>query len=168
MRALEPDIQGRVEVYGVGIGYEVFGEGERTILLTPAWAIASSRLWKGQVPYLARRFRVITFDARGSGRSDRPQDPALYGRDVRDAIAVLDATGTERALLAGLSLGAATSLFAAALHPERVAGVIALGSALRALTPDLPWVGEHAFDEDPAVDEGWARFTRASWRRDFP
>ena len=50
---------------------------------------------------------MITFDARGSGRSDRPEDPALYGRDVLDALAVLDATGTERALLAGLSLGAA-------------------------------------------------------------
>src|SRR3954470_12399243 len=158
MRALEPDIQGRVEVDGVGIGYEVFAGGERTILLTPAWAIASSRLWKLQVPYLARRFRVITFDARGSGRSDRPDDPALYGRDVVDAVAVLDATGTERAVLAGLSLGAATSLATAALRPERVAGVIVLASNVPALTPDHPWWDEFPFDEDPGVDEGWARF----------
>ena len=168
MRALEPEIQGRVEVDGVGIGYEVFGGGPRTILLTPSWAIVNSRFWKGQVPYLARRFRVITFDARGSGRSDRPEDPALYGRDVRDAVAVLDATGTERALVAGLSLGAATALFMATLHPDRVAGVIALAPTVPALTPDHPWWDEHPFDDDPGLDEGWARFTRPSWRRDYP
>ncbi len=168
MRALEPQVQETVEVDGVGIGYEVFGAGPRTILLTPAWAIVNSRFWKGQVPYLARRFRVITFDARGTGRSDRPEDPALYGRDVRDALAVLDATGTERALIAGLSLGAATALVAAAMHPDRVAGVIALAPNVPALTLDHPWWDEYPFEEDPGVDEGWARFTRASWRRDFP
>ena len=168
MRALEPEVQSSVEVDGVGIGYEVFGSGAATILLTPAWAIVRSRYWKAQVPYLARRFRVITFDARGSGRSGRPDDPALYGRDVRDAVAVLDATGTERALVAGLSLGAATALYTASLHPDRVAGVIALAPAVPALTPDHPWWDEHPFDEDPGHDEGWARFTRASWRRDFP
>ena len=106
MRALEPEVQDSVEVDGVGIGYEVFGAGDRTLLLTPAWALVTSHFWKFQVPYLARRFRVITFDARGSGRSDRPEDPALYGRDVLDALAVLDATATERAVVAGLSLGA--------------------------------------------------------------
>ena len=154
MRALEPEVQGSVEVDGVGIGYEVFGSGPGTILLTPAWAIVSSRYWKAQVPYLARRFRVITFDARGSGRSDRPEDPALYGRDVRDAVAVLDATGTERALVAGLSLGAATALYTAALHPDRVAGVIALAPTVPALTPDHPWWDEHPFDEDPGHGRG--------------
>jgi pimeloyl-ACP methyl ester carboxylesterase/predicted glycosyltransferase len=168
MRALEPEVQDRVDVDGVGIGYEVFGSGPQAILLTPAWQIVTSHFWKTQVPYLARRFRVITFDARGSGRSDRPEDPALYGRDVHDAVAVLDATGTERALVAGLSLGAATALFMAAMHPDRVAGVIALASTLPSLTPDHPWLVENPFEADSGLDESWARFTRASWRRDFP
>jgi pimeloyl-ACP methyl ester carboxylesterase/predicted glycosyltransferase len=168
MRALEPRIQDRVDVDGVGIGYEVFGDGPGTILLTPAWQIVTSHFWKFQVPYLARRFRVITFDARGSGRSDRPDDPKLYGRDVADALAVLDATGTERALVGGLSLGAATAIVLATRHPERIAGVIALASTVPALTPDHPWWNDPPFEADPGVDEGWARFTRASWRRDFP
>ena len=47
MRALEPQVQDRVEVDGVGIGYEVFGGGSRTILLTPSWAIVNSHFWKG-------------------------------------------------------------------------------------------------------------------------
>ncbi len=76
MRAVEPEFQGSVEVGGVGIGYEVFGSGPQTILLVPPWAIVSSRVYKGQVPYLARHFRVITFDPRGNGRSERPPDPA--------------------------------------------------------------------------------------------
>ena len=77
MRAIEPQVQGRVEVDGIGIGYEVFGSGQRTILLAPSWALVNSHSWKVQVPYLARRFRVVTFDARGTGGSDRPEDPAL-------------------------------------------------------------------------------------------
>ena len=140
MRALEPEVQGKVDVGGAGIGYEVFGSGSRTILLTPAWALVSSRFWKAQVPHLARRFRVITFDALGSGRSDRPEDPQHYNRDVQAAVAVLDATQTERALLAGLSLGAATALFTAALHPDRVAGVVAIGPTVKQLVPGYPVV----------------------------
>ena len=167
MRALEPEVQGTVDVDGVGIGYEVFGSGSRTILFTPSWAIVNSHFWKAQVPHFARRYRVITFDARGTGRSDRPEDPARYGRDVRDTVAVLDATGPERALIVGLSLGAATGLFTAALHPDRVAGVVAIGANVPLLTPGHPWQ-ERLFDEDPGLDEGWARFTRASWQRDFP
>ena len=168
MRALEPDIQGTVEVDGVGIGYEVFGSGPRTIVLAPAWAIVNSRFWKAQVPYLARRFRVVTWDAPGSGRSDRPQDPAHHSRDVFNAFAVLDATDTERALMVGLSLGAATSLFTAAAAPgprggrgrDRLDDPAARRRAIRGMaTP---------FDEDLGTDAGWERWTRASWRRDYP
>jgi pimeloyl-ACP methyl ester carboxylesterase/predicted glycosyltransferase len=166
MRALEPRMQGRVDVDGVGIGYEVFGDGERTILFAPAWAISNSRLWKAVVPWFARRYRVITFDARGTRRSDRPEDPALYGDDVRDAVAVLDATETERALLVGLSLGAATALFCASLHPERVAGVVAVSPTVPLLVPPRPWRAQ-PFDEDRG-DEGWNRYSRRSWRRDWP
>jgi pimeloyl-ACP methyl ester carboxylesterase/predicted glycosyltransferase len=165
MRAREPDQQGKVDVDGVGIGYEVFGSGPRTILFAPSWAISESRMWKAQVPWLAQRYRVITFDARGTGRSDRPDDPALYGRDVRDAVAVLDATETERALLVGLSLGAATALFTATLHPERAAGVAAIGATIPLLVRPHPWRVPR-FEEDRG-DDGWARFNRASWRRDY-
>ncbi len=157
----------RVEVDGVGIAYEVFGTGDRTIVLAPAWAIVNSHFWKGQVPFLARRFRVVTWDAPGTGRSDRTEDPAHHGRGVRDAVAVLDATETERALLVGLSLGAAIALFAATLHPDRVAGVVALASTIPQLVRGHAWF-EQSFEEDPGTDEGWDRYTRGSWHRDYP
>ena len=55
------------------IFYEVYGEGEPTILLLPTWMLIHSRCWKAQIPYLARHCRVLTFDPRGNGRSDLPE-----------------------------------------------------------------------------------------------
>ena len=74
MRAREPDQTDMVERDGVSVGYEVFGEGDPTIVLLTSWAIVHARQWKAQVPYLARHFRVITIEGRGNGRADRPAD----------------------------------------------------------------------------------------------
>ncbi len=75
--------------------YEVYGEGEPTVLLLPTWSIVHSRFWKAQISYLARHCRVITFDGRGNGRSDRPAGAAAYHPDefALDTLAVMDATG---------------------------------------------------------------------------
>src|ERR671930_61397 len=120
MRARLPDESGYVVNDGVRVYYEVFGEArepndrrsgearepndgrsgearEQTLLLMPTWSLADSRHWKMQVPFLARHYRVITFDGRGNGRSDRPSTAAAYSDDafVGDALAVLAATGTD-------------------------------------------------------------------------
>ena len=58
--------------------YEVYGSGEPTILLLPTWSLIHSRQWKMQIPCLARHCRVVTFDGRGNGRSDRPQGAEAY------------------------------------------------------------------------------------------
>ena len=81
-RALQPGDGGFAESGGVRIAYEVFGEGPETLLFLSPWAIVHSRFWKLQVPYLARHFRVVTYDARGNGRSDRPQSPDAYGQRI--------------------------------------------------------------------------------------
>src|SRR6185295_13850824 len=78
LRARYPDGTGFIERDGVRIFYEVYGQGEPTVLLMPTWSIIHSRHWKLQIPFLARSSRVITFDGRGNGRSDRPTDPAAY------------------------------------------------------------------------------------------
>ena len=67
-----PDAEGFVERDGVRVFWERYGEGEPTVLLLPTWSIVHSRFWKAQIPYLARHCRVLTFDGRGNGRSDRP------------------------------------------------------------------------------------------------
>src|SRR5213592_3008738 len=121
-RARYPDESGFVERDGVRVFYEVYGSGGPTVFLLPTWSIIHSRHWKMQIPYLARHCRVVTFDGRGNGRSDRPPGPDAYREEefAGDALAVMDATGTDRAVLVSLSRGAERSLHLGAHHPERV------------------------------------------------
>src|SRR6187200_3256408 len=78
MRAREPDATGVIERDGVRVVWDRYGDGTPTILLLPTWSVIHSRFWKLQIPYLARHFRVVTFDGRGNGRSDRPPSVAAY------------------------------------------------------------------------------------------
>ncbi len=141
-RARYPDVAGTVERDGVRLGYEVYGDGEPTVLLLPTWSIVHSRHWKAQIPYLSRHARVVAFDGRGNGRSDRPQEPAAYdARELAaDALAVLDVTETSRAVLVFLSLGSQQALLLAAEHPGRVAGAFFVGPSLP-ITPGHPGRG---------------------------
>jgi pimeloyl-ACP methyl ester carboxylesterase len=162
MRAREPDVEGVVERDGVRIGYAVYGTGEPTIVLLTSWAIVHMRQWKAQVPYLSRRFRVITVEGRGNGRADRPGSAEAYTdrQYVDDAVAVMDATGVERAVVVGLSLGGRHALQLAAWHPDRAAGVVAIGTA-------LPWPLPPDFDEPKEHHEGWEKANRHYWLADY-
>ncbi len=169
MRARLPDESGYVVNSGVRIHYEVHGTGQPTILLLPTWAIVDSRHWKMQVPFLARDYRVITFDPRGNGRSDRPKNPAAYADTVfaSDVAAVLDATGTERAVLAAFCSGFPWALLFAAAHPQRVTGIVTIAPTLP-IPPTDPWARfEFSFDEVLPTTEGWAKENRHYWRRDW-
>jgi pimeloyl-ACP methyl ester carboxylesterase/UDP:flavonoid glycosyltransferase YjiC (YdhE family) len=167
MRARLPDESGYVVNSGVRIHYEVHGSAQPTILLLPTWGIVDSRHWKMQVPFLARQYRVITFDPRGNGRSDRPREPAAYADTVfaSDVRAVLDATGTERAVLAGFCTGFTWALLFATAHPERVTGLVAIAPSLP-IPPADPWRG-YSFDGELDSTEGWAKENRHYWRRDW-
>ncbi len=130
-RARRPDGGGYVERGGVRIAWERYGSGQRAVLLAPTWEIAHSRMWKCQIPFLARRFTVITYDPRGNGRSDRPAVVSAYDRAQRalDTEAVLDAAGIERATVVSWC-GAEDDLAFAVEHPERI-------EALVLIAPDL-------------------------------
>jgi pimeloyl-ACP methyl ester carboxylesterase/predicted glycosyltransferase len=164
-RARYPDEEGYVERDGVRVFYEAYGGGEPTILLLPTWSVIHSRSWKLQIPYLARHFRVLTFDGRGNGRSDRPREPAAYLEQefADDALAVLDATGTERAVVVSLSRGVERSMLLAAGHPERVAGMVAIAPALP-LPPAAPRAdAEDRFKRRRDSYEGWEKSNRHYW-----
>jgi pimeloyl-ACP methyl ester carboxylesterase/predicted glycosyltransferase len=169
-RARYPDESGYVERDGVRVFYEIYGEGEPTVLLLPTWSIIHSRHWKMQIPYLARHCRVVTFDGRGNGRSDRPQDAAAYDERefAADALGVLDATETERAVIVGFSLGAQRGLLLAAEHPERVDGAAFIGPAFPGGGSPLARRTFHEFDQELDTDEGWAKYNRFHWLRDYP
>jgi pimeloyl-ACP methyl ester carboxylesterase/predicted glycosyltransferase len=168
-RALYPHTDGYVEREGIRVYYEVYGAGEPTILLLPTWSLVHSRHWKMQIPYLARHCRVVTFDGRGNGRSDRPQEAAAY--DERefsaDALAVLDATSTDRAFIVGFSLGGQRGILLAAEHPERVEGAVFIGASVPADGTPLLERLVYDFDVEYDTTEGWAKYNRYHWLRDY-
>jgi pimeloyl-ACP methyl ester carboxylesterase len=163
MRAREPDADGYVDRGGVKLHWEVFGDGEPTLLLLPTWTIVHARFWKAQVPYLARHFRVVTYDGPGNGRSDRPLEagPYRYEEQAQAASAVLDATGTGAAVVVSLSMGAVWALWLMANRPQRLLGSVFVG-------PSLPLGPGHARDDQPFEEpytstEGWAKYNRYYW-----
>ncbi len=170
MRALDPAEAGFVERDGVRVWWERFGDGSPTVLMLPTWSIVHSRCWKAQVPYLARHFRVVTFDPRGNGRSGRPAGPAAYGEAefVGDALAVMEASGTPDAVVVSWSRGAQRHLLLAADHPERVLGAAFIGPAVP-LAPVFPERARYMmrFTERLETDEGWAKWNADYWRRDY-
>jgi pimeloyl-ACP methyl ester carboxylesterase/predicted glycosyltransferase len=165
-RARYPDETGHVERDdGVRIHYEVYGTGEPTVLLLPTWSIVHSRHWKMQIPYLARHCRVLVFDGRGNGLSDRPETGYDEAAFAADALAVMDATATKSAVLVSLSLGAQRALILAGEHPDRVDGAVFI-------CPSVP-IGEsppgrtYAWNDELDTDEGWAKHNRWYWLRDY-
>jgi pimeloyl-ACP methyl ester carboxylesterase len=168
MSPRDPDREGSFVRDDVRIAFSVYENDQPTILLMPTWSIVHSRHWKAQVPYLARHFRVLTFDGRGNGRSDRPHEPGAYSDQefVADALATLDATGTERAVVAGVSFGGHWTALLAGLHPERVEGAILIGTPT-SLVPPHPQRSTYPFEEELDTDQGWAKYNLHYWRRDY-
>jgi pimeloyl-ACP methyl ester carboxylesterase/predicted glycosyltransferase len=168
-RARCPDRRGFAERAGVRTYYEVHGDGTPAFLLLPPWSVVHSRAWKMQVPYLARHARVVTCDPRGNGRSDRPLAPEAYAEEeyAADALAVLDATGTERAVVVTYSLGAQRALLLAAEHPERVERLILLAPNVP-LGPQTDRARAFAgFDVRRERYEGWEKYNRHHWAADL-
>ncbi len=166
VRAREPDRSGFAVRAGVRLYYEVHGGGPVTVLFLPTWSIVHSRIWKLQVPYLARHARVVVFDGRGNGRSDRPAGAAAYDdvELVADAVAVMDEIGVDRAVVVGLSLGARILLQLAAGHPDRVTGAVFVGAALS--LRDRPDPELDLFQVERDSYEGWQRWNAHHWRQD--
>jgi pimeloyl-ACP methyl ester carboxylesterase/predicted glycosyltransferase len=168
-RARYPDKTGHVERDGLRVYYEVYGAGEPTVLLLPTWSLMHSRHWKMQIPYLARHCRVVTFDPRGNGRSDRPTEPEAYDERefAADGLAVMDATETASAVIVGFSMGGQRGLILAAEHPERVDGAVFIGPSFMGGGDSLPERAVYDFDTEYETTEGWAKHNRFHWLRDY-
>jgi pimeloyl-ACP methyl ester carboxylesterase len=112
---------------GTRICYKVTeGPGGRPPLLLSHGYGASARMWRPNLAALAADRTVITWDMRGHGASDSPDDPEQYSHAacVADMAALLDAAGAERAVVGGLSLGGFVSLEFVLAHPQRVDAVM--------------------------------------------
>ena len=175
-RALYPDATGRVDRGGTSVFWERYGSGDPTVLLLPTWSLLHSRTWKSQIPYLARHFRVVTFDPRGNGRSDRPTDPRSYAESefAADALAVLDAAGVDRAVVVSFSRGAQRALLLATEHRDRVLAAAFIGpwfpasqwGGLRWRLMDHRWLSGFMFRR-PLVARWWGRFNATYWRSNY-
>ena len=85
----EADEAGFATAAGVHIAWRRYGNGPETILFIPTWNFVDSRVLRHQVDGLRDRFRVLTYDARGSGRSDHPSAGYRFTDHLEDAVAVL-------------------------------------------------------------------------------
>jgi pimeloyl-ACP methyl ester carboxylesterase len=169
MRAKLPTRDGFIEREGVKLFYEIYGDGKETIVFLPPWAIVHSRVYKAQLPYFSERFRCITYDGRGNGKSDRPADVASYSLDnyVADALAIMEATDAGQAILVGLSFAGLLTCVLAAHHPERVKAAILVGTAA-SIGPGYPYMTPEHFCASREKFEGWDKYNRAHWLADYP
>lgn len=147
-----------VEVEGGRLYVEEAGSGDAVVFLHPG--LWDSRTWDPQFATFAERYRVLRLDARGYGRSSRPEPGVPYSH-ARDLLAVFDDAGIERAALVGCSMGGATAIDFTIVHPERVAALVlaAAGPSGFEGTPEQEadweaWWTEHDAPVDAAVEAG--------------
>lgn len=167
MRALEPEDAGRLRIADFEIGYEVFGaEDAPAVLLLPTWQIVHSRVWKMQVPFLARSCRVITFDSPGNGAGERTTDPRAYQYDriVDQAIGLLDHLGIRQADVIGYSRGCAYGLWLAARYPERVRRLVLIANGV---TPEATPAPDPRFWERRESYSGWEKRNAHYWQEHY-
>jgi pimeloyl-ACP methyl ester carboxylesterase len=131
----------------VNIAYQVIGEGPLDLVFVPGWVSHVELAWEEPtlasfLGRLASFSRLITFDKRGTGLSDRVPDDQLPTLEQRmdDLRAVMDAAGSQRSALFGVSEGGNMSTLFAATHPERTAALVTFGCfAKRVWSSDYPW-----------------------------
>ncbi len=168
MRAIEPTASGQLHLDGYAVGYETFGDPALpAVLLLPPWQIVHSRIWKMQVPFLASRYQVITFDMPGNGCGERTtEDPAFeYERVSHQAVGVLDHLDIERATMIGYSRSCAYSLWLAVAVPARVERIVLLANGVTPESWGSP-PGE-AFYERHETYDGWGKENTHYWRAHY-
>ena len=155
----------------VHIAYQVLGEGDVDLVFVMGWLTNLETYWelpgyRRFMQRLAGFTRLILFDKRGMGLSDRTAMATLEER-MDDVRAVMDAVGSERAVLLGVSEGAPLSMVFAATHPERTAGLIFVGGEVKEIREDdWPW-GASTREEYEGMLDGissgeteWGKVTR--------
>jgi pimeloyl-ACP methyl ester carboxylesterase len=162
VRAMEPTTQ-YADSGGVSIAYQVHGEGPLDLVFVPGFVSHVELIWTEPVVAaffrrLASFARLVVFDKRGQGLSDRLGKPPTLEESMDDLRAVMDAAGCERPALFGISEGGPMAALFAATHPERVSSLVLYGTYARMVeAPDYP-IGLPG----AALDQ-WAETIRREW-----
>jgi class 3 adenylate cyclase/pimeloyl-ACP methyl ester carboxylesterase len=134
----------------VNIAYQVVGEGPLDLVFIPSMTHHIELVWENppQARFfsrLASRNRLLLFDKRGTGMSDRVVGAPTLEARMDDIRAVMDAAGSERAVVCGLGDGGPLCALFAATYPERTTALVLLNSTPRFVrSPELPWLPERA------------------------
>lgn len=129
----------------INIAYQVFGNGPVDLVYIPGWVSNIDLMWAcpelvSFLEELGKIARVILFDKRGTGLSDRVVELSIIEERMDDIRAVMDAVGSDKAVLFGHSEGGSVSALFAATYPNRTVSLITFGIfAKRRWTPDYPW-----------------------------
>lgn len=158
----------------VSIAYQVLGDGPTDLVMAPGFVSHVEVAW--EEPNLARFLtrlgsfsRLIVFDKRGTGMSDPTTSPPTMDERMDDIRAVMDAAGSPRATVFGVSEGGTLSLLFAHRHPERAQALILYGSwARRLVGPDYPWGLQPEELEDFLDGMGRAWDTGEWWDQGHP
>jgi len=144
----------------LSIAYQLSGEGDQDLVLISGFVSHLDHDWYDPrharfLDGLGAMGRLIRFDKRGSGMSDRPAGVPDLETRMHDVLAVMDAAGSEKATLMGYSEGGPMSVLFAATHPERVSALVLYGAyAKRTKVPDYPWA--QTAEERTAFAETWS------------
>src|SRR5262245_54802741 len=159
-----PRDQGLVEREdGCRIAWYRYGAGDRVVVFFPTWNIVDARVVGHQVEYLAERCTVITYDARGSGASDRPPTGYDLSAHAADGIAVLDANDVDHAAVVTASRGINPVVIAAVEHPARIDRVAAIAPYVELDPPDE----QHPANEADLTGDEPDWFSDDVWRTDW-
>jgi pimeloyl-ACP methyl ester carboxylesterase len=120
------DEAGMADVNGIALYYAIYGAGEPLIMLHGG--LGHSDVWGAQIPAFAERYKVITVDSRGHGRSTRDEKPYDYDLMADDVVGLMDTLGIEKASILGWSDGGIIGLDIAIRHPERLDKLFAFGA----------------------------------------
>jgi pimeloyl-ACP methyl ester carboxylesterase len=146
----------------ISVAYQVVGDGPLDLLIVPGFISHVEQAWESPaysrfLQRLASFSRLILFDKRGTGLSDRIAGIPTLEHRMDDVRAVMDATGSERAALFGISEGGPMSILFAATYPGRFSALVLYGSIARgAWAPDYPW--------GTKFDERWENWL-GGWRK---
>jgi DNA-binding SARP family transcriptional activator/pimeloyl-ACP methyl ester carboxylesterase len=156
-----PDVRYAKTADGVSIAYQVAGDGPIDLIILPGFVSHLDNWWEAWSGRLVRRLasfsRLILFDKRGMGLSDRPPHVDVE-HWVEDTRTVLDAVGSKRAAILGVSAGGTVAILFAAIYPDRVHSLVLYGGLARLLRAD-----DYPMGILPEVVETFREYTEQRW-----
>lgn len=120
----------KIKVNDIELFYEIHGEGEQPIIFSHGWMCDSS-VWNSQIEFFSKKYKVITYDQRGHGMSDKPKADYSIETLSNDLFSLIQELNLEKVILVGHSMGGMTALTFALNHPDKVSKLVLVGTSAK-------------------------------------